>query len=277
MAEIMDAPATAPEAPAQPAQTDTGWVKPTGELGESAPEDIRDLFSKKKWNNIRQVVDGYKELEKFKGIGKHLVIPEADDKEGWNKIYNELGRPETPDKYQFEDDGDVPLNDTLTSRFKEFAHVEGLTQKQADSIVKFQRDVIKETLAAEAAQKEAQKAENMKILQGKYKEDTPAKIKDARDMADKLGIYNTLEEKGLASDPDIIIMLETIASRSDEGVITPTAPVEPQKSPAEELNDIMASEAFKQKFHKDHKAIMARYMELNQIIAASGKTRQPRI
>ena len=107
MVEVMDvkpAQTTAPET--EP----TAWMTPDGEIRDGAPENIKSLLEKKKWTNISQFFDSYTELEKFKGIGEHLVIPEAEDVVGWENVYKQLGRPETFDKYDFTYEGDVEIN-----------------------------------------------------------------------------------------------------------------------------------------------------------------------
>ena len=271
MPEILNVD-TEPTKPAQtlaPATEPTGWMSPDGDIREGAPENITSLINAKKWTNVGQIVDAYNELEKFKGIGEHLVIPEAEDAKGWDSVYKALGRPETYDKYEFAYDGDVQISDELTGQFKQFAHGLGLTQKQFDSIVRFQLDAVGAQTEAYEAQGVAKTEQNVQSLKQKWGEaNYEVKVKGARIIADSLGIYQTLEAKGLASDPDIINMLDTIANRTAEDVITPTPQVA-QKTPLEELNEIKTSKAFLEKFHPDHRVTMSRYMELNQIVANS--------
>lgn len=278
MPEIMDVD-TEPVKPAQtpaPETEPTGWMSPTGEIRDGAPEAVSNLLAAKKWTNVEQIATGFTDLEKLLGVGKHLVIPEAEDAEGWNNIYKELGRPETHDKYEFDYDGNVEISEELTGQFKLFAHGLGLTQKQFGDVVKFQLDAVAAQSEAYEAQVATQKEENITALKQKWGTSYDAKVKGSRIIADSLGIYETLEAKGLASDPAIISMLDTIASRTSEDVITPEPPETPAKSPQEELDEIKKNEAFTNKFHRDHKAIMKRFMELNQAIANSGQTKQPR-
>ena len=247
MAEIMDVD-TEPIKPAQTPAPDTeptGWMSPTGEIRDGAPEKVHNLIEAKKWNSVEQIVDSYLELEKFKGVGEHLVIPEAKDAEGWDNVYKQLGRPETSDKYELTYDGEVEISEELSGQFKQFAHGLGLTQRQFDSIVRFQLDAVGAQGEAYNSQIAAQKEENIQALKQKWGEaNYNAKVTGARIIADSLGIYQTLEAKGLASDPEIISMLDTIANRTTEDVITPQTPVTSQKSPMEELEEIKQSTAF---------------------------------
>lgn len=252
-------------------ETSTGWVNPDGIFGDGVPEKIKNLIEAKKWNSIEQVVEGYTNLEKMTGTGKHLLIPDDDDPEAWAEVYNTLGRPETPDGYEFEEDEEVPLEADLMDMFRQFAHKENYTKKQAASAIAFYQDVVKMAKKADAESKETQKQENIAALKQKWGEaNYEGKVKGARAIADKLGIYRTLEAKGLASDPEIISMLDTIASRAAEDVITPSTPAELSKSPLEELEEIKKSPAFTDKFAPGRKELMKRFMELNTIIANMG-------
>ena len=280
MPEIMDMD-TEPTKPAQttaPVTEPTGWMSPTGEIRDGAPEAVRNLLEAKKWTNVEQLATGYVDLEKFTGIGEHLVIPEVEDASGWNNVYNQLGRPETYDKYELSYDGDMPISDELVGQFKQFAHGLGLTQRQFEEAVKFQLDTVVAQTEAYNAQLATQQEENIAALKQKWGEvNYEVKVKGARIIADSLGIYQTLEAKGLASDPVIIEMLDTIASRTSEDVITPQPPAAAQKSPLEELGELKKSEPFLQKFHREHKTCMARFMELNQLVVNAGQAQQPKI
>jgi len=282
MTEIMDVD-TEPVKTAQtqaPGSEPTGWMSPTGEIRDGAPENVRTLLESKKWNNINQIVDGYGELEKLVGVGEHLVIPKVDDPEFATKmgdVFNRLGRPDTSDKYEYEYEGDVEISDELTGQFKEYAHSLGLTQDQFNKIVNFQLDAVAAQSQAYTEQAEAQRQENISALQLKWGANYETKIKGAKIIADSLGIYQTLEAKGLASDPVIIEMLDTIANRTSEDVITSVTTSSPTKTPQEELEEIKKDESFLKRFHPKHKETMARFMALNQIIANAGQSRQPRV
>jgi len=268
MAEIMDVqtePTKTAQTPA-PATEPTGWMSPDGEFRDGAPEKIQGLLEAKKWTTVEQVVDSYLELEQFKGKGEHLIIPEVEDAEGWDNVYEKLGRPPTSDKYEFTYDGNVQISEELTGQFKQYAHKLGLSQKQFGEVVNFQLEAVAAQTQAYEAQIAAQKEENIKALKDKWGIDYDAKVRDARITADKLGIFQTLEAKGLASDPDIINMLSVIASRAAEDTITQQHPAPPQKTPQQELEEIKGSEAFRKKFDPKHKETMARFLELNQQI-----------
>lgn len=78
-------------------------------------------------------------------MGKSIVIPDKEDKDGWSKIYNKLGRPESPDKYQYE----LPQKEGLKwdeETFKSFTtvmHQLGASNDQVKGVVDwFTKDII---------------------------------------------------------------------------------------------------------------------------------------
>ena len=266
MVEILDVstePVKTAQTPA-PTTEPTSWMPLTDEQRSAAPESVKKLLETTKWGSVEEIANGYAELQKFTGVGKHLVIPETDDAKGWDNIWNQLGRPETSDGYTLEPN--EAINEELASKWKQFAHSQHYTQDQMAGAVQFQLDIIDSIANTEAEEKLAADER----LRSEWKEGYSNRVAGARMTADKLGIYDTLKVKNLISDPDIIRMLDTITLRSDEDVITPQSPVVAQKSPTEELEEIKKSESFLQKFHPTHKQTMQRYMELNNIIANSG-------
>ena len=98
-------------------------------------EDNRSLVEAKKWgSDPNQVVKGYRDLEAH--ASKALVPPGSDaGPEDWDTFYGKLGRPETPNGYEFQlPDGvpeNMPYDDTIKTQFQNWAHEAGLTPKQA--------------------------------------------------------------------------------------------------------------------------------------------------
>lgn len=281
MPELLDV-STEPTKPAQtnaPGTEPTNWMPLSDEQRSTAPEAIKNLLEAKKWTSFDEVANGYVDLEKILGRGEHIFKPESpDDTEGWTKYWAQLGVPDI-DGYEFEADEAVPFNDDLLKRFKEFANKQHYTKEQAAGAVQFQREIIKEVMAAEAqaeadaiAADEVEKETVRKALKVKYGGEVAYqnKVVEARQVADSLGIYQTLEKKGLASDPEIIGMLTDIAEKTAEGVLTKDTPPVTVKNPLEEMEEIKQSDAFKQKFHPKHKETMERFMQLNQEIANKG-------
>lgn len=256
----------------------TGWLSPTGEIKEGAPESVMNIVKNKGWDTVEKIVDGFIGLEKFKGVGEHLVIPETeDDVEGWDKVFNLLGRPETSDKYEFSYEGDVKVSDELLDSFKQFAHKEGYTQKQLAGAVNFQLDAVAAANELFETQKAEQEEKNIQAMKKKWGESNYDSVfKGIETTAEKLGILKFLRSHGIDKEPEIVNMLLTITNSDTEDEITDSDTTTAEKTPQERLAEIMKSDAFNHKFDKDHKKIMVEYMQLNQTIANAGQGQAPR-
>lgn len=251
-----------------------GWVGSTGEFGEGAPEGVQSLMTAKGWTNVEQMAGAYSELEKFKGIGdeNHLSIPEGDDAEAWGKVFNKLGRPEKSDGYIYENK-DSGITDDVLGDFFKFGHKEGYTQKQLTGALDFYKDAV--TGATQASENQKTEADNIAIaenelaLKKKYgAEGYKGEMEKARAIADRLGIFDTLESKGHASDVAIIEMLLNIDKRAGEDPLIPDGGGgSGNQSPEAERDEIEKHEGFTKRFHSEHKRLVKRHLELCTTIA----------
>lgn len=92
-------------------------------------DEHKGIVETKAWGKPDDVIAGYANLEKLVGGDpKTLVrIPKADDAEGQAKFYNQMGRPETVDKYT---PVEALKDDALAKAMAPDAHALGLTDKQ---------------------------------------------------------------------------------------------------------------------------------------------------
>ena len=276
---------TEPVIPAQtnaPGTEPSGWMPLSDEQRNTAPESVKALLEAKKWSTAEQIANGYSDLEKVLGRGEHIFKPESpDDVDGWTKYWQQLGVPEE-NEYEYETDETVPFDDALIDRFRKFSKKINLNKEQSAGLVQFQREIIKEVMAAEVdveaervTTDETEKETIRKALVMKAGGEVAYQnmMVEARRIADELGIYTTLEKKGLASDPEIIGMLQEIKNRTKEGAILKVdEPLTAAKDPKAELKEIMDNPIWKDaknKFHPDRKVLQKRYMELNMMIANS--------
>lgn len=82
-----------------------------------------------------QRAEFYNKLSSMPDVVK---IPNPESPDEVAQFYNKLGRPETPDRYQFSAPEDVELDETRVSEFKSIAHSLGLTNAQADKLVQYE-------------------------------------------------------------------------------------------------------------------------------------------
>ena len=82
----------APAAAAPTAGNDNWYSKITD-------ADLRGYIENKGWKDPADVAVGYKNLEKLVGGDKVAIPKTAEDKAGWDMVYNALGRPKSADDY----------------------------------------------------------------------------------------------------------------------------------------------------------------------------------
>lgn len=123
----------------------------------------------------------YRELEKFHGVPPEDIIrkPAADDKEGWDKFEQFMGRPEKAEGYKFDDlpEG-VQLDERRDALYKEWAFAAGLPSGKANELRNlFNADVIAENEVM-ATERESQRA----VDQGKLKVEWAGKYDERWDL-----------------------------------------------------------------------------------------------
>lgn len=134
-------PKYAPNPASQEAQQQAPWY-------DTFPDEVKGTVLNKKWTSPEEAVKAYTNLEQFMGAeksGNGVIIPKADDADAWGKVYDRLGRPETPDKYELPEGN-------LAAAMAPALHEAGLNKAQAQKL----------SAAYEAAQKQHAEAETQK-------------------------------------------------------------------------------------------------------------------
>lgn len=193
----------------------TGSPAPETQWNAGFDEDTNAFIQNKGWKSPADILNSYRNLEKFAGGSKNLLeMPGADaDEEALNNFYTKLGRPESPDKYGIQPpegaDGE------LVDWFKNTAHKVGLTDKQAASLFEDWNNMsTKKMQAIEAAQREQSEkdigelkkewgqAYNQQIDAGKkavaalgYDENSLNALESKMGTADMLRLFATLGSK----------------------------------------------------------------------------------
>lgn len=120
--------------PAPASGNSDGWVS-------SLPDEYKGMIENKGWKDPADVVKSYQHLESLMGAdkaGRGMVLPKDEgDVEGFNKIYNALGRPETVEGYDLMTAiGNAEYDKGMLDKVGAAMHEAGLSSKQAQSVVK---------------------------------------------------------------------------------------------------------------------------------------------
>lgn len=159
-AALLDAAPAAPAAPTSQQLSAPAAVAPapaTPSWLEGADEVTVGYVQNKGWDDPKQVLEGYRNLEKLLGADKAnnaIIIPKADaDPKEWGAVFDRLGRPSGPDGYKVDlpEGGDKAMHEASLGKFHEL----GLTKNQGENLLNWYNGVIAEQLQNLEVQKEA--------------------------------------------------------------------------------------------------------------------------
>lgn len=129
------APADGGAGQGQP-QADAPWY-------QGQPDDIVGYLQNRGLDKLSPAEAAFKAIEAHRNAEKHLGAPAdqivrlpkgADDVEGYNNLFNKLGRPPEADGYELKS---IPnVDDEFISVFGPMAHKAGLTKQQAQDLTR---------------------------------------------------------------------------------------------------------------------------------------------
>tara|TARA_R100000329_G_scaffold7614_1_gene9111 strand:+ start:1483 stop:2307 length:825 start_codon:yes stop_codon:yes gene_type:complete len=115
---------------------------------DSLPDDLKANASLEKFSDVSTLAKSYINAEQMIGKDKMVVPGDNTTEDEWNDIYNKLGRPEEPDGYELQmnlQEGEA-VDEQLYAAFKNAAHANGLSPKQAQGLLNFYNDISTEAL-----------------------------------------------------------------------------------------------------------------------------------
>lgn len=267
-------------------ETSTNWVNNDGTYGDlaSAPEEVREVITKKDFKDVPSTLKAYQELESFLGPREKIaLIPDKGDIEGLNKVMSRLdkddiltsmGRPITPEEYNINPKEKYPdiadqIDSDLLSHFKMVSHQLGLTQTQAEAIVDLQ---IQAALAGQEEQEkimQQEMEEAQSAIRGRFKSEEEYnqftqkawKFAEQFKLDGQTSVADIIEQKGLAHDPAVLDMLVALSDKTVESPL-PHGGTSISRTREDRLKDIKANPAFVDKMHPEHKALMAEYHQV---------------
>lgn len=237
---------------------------------EWAPKKYWD--AEKKSVRAEDLGRAYINLEKLLGREKIPIPVDENDQEGWDRWYSAAGRPEAPDKYEFKQpelpEG-LPYDKETEDHFRAWAHVNGLTKKQAanlyDGFVKTQI----ERHAGWAKEQQQRRAELDASLQREYGGKLESVKMQAgsviREFADP-EFHEFLASSQLGNDPRMIRFMAKVGAKMQGETKLKGAP--PAAPDVKDYKGAIADFREKHKdalYNKDHPNHSVRLAEFNKL------------
>lgn len=175
---------------------------------EWAPEKFWD--PEKRQLRAEDLGKSYINLEKLVGRDKVPVPQSDDDEEGWQRWYKASGRPEKPEEYDFkrpELPKEMGYDEDTEKSFRTWAHINGLSKKQAQNLYD---GYVKTQIERHAAWATTQKQSTDKAradLMREHGAQYDSFVTSATSAINQYGdpdFRKFLDESGLGNDPRMI-------------------------------------------------------------------------
>ena len=181
-------------------------------------EDLQGNDTLSKFKDVGSLGNSYVELQKL--VGSRVKVPTDDStEEDVNSFYNQIGRPESPEKYSIDLPSDSYPQDVIQSFLKE-AHASGLTNKQAQSAINFYNTIetdgkINSDAAMQQAKVDAESALKKEWGQAEYAKELAVSRRAFNRFADD-DLKAFVNETGVTNNVAMIKFLNRIGKAFSE-------------------------------------------------------------
>lgn len=237
---------------------------------EHLSEDIRSEKSLGHIKTINDLAKSYVHAQKSIGKDKIIVPDEFSGDEDWNALYDKLGRPSSPDKYDIRLEEDSKLDEATVNDIKGMAHKLGLNSKQAQQLIS-EMDSITATKLKESEEAYKQNFDkSVENLQKEWGKAFDKNLGNAQFVVRSFGDDNFvkfLDESGMGNNPEVIRFLSKIGNELGEDSIKGNPVDHKAMTPTEartKVNEIMGNtkHPYHIKEHPSHNDAVAEVSKL---------------
>tara|TARA_R100000700_G_C3163833_1_gene139315 strand:- start:805 stop:1662 length:858 start_codon:yes stop_codon:yes gene_type:complete len=197
------------------------------------PEDLRNNATLSKYSSVESLAKGYLNASSMLGKDK-LIKPNSEDE--WKAFYDEMGRPEDPAGYEFEDvkaENGFEVDKEMVDKFRSVAHETGLSLNQAQKLFDWYTSTNVEQFDQYVANEEASLAESEATMRKEWGKAYDQKMEQALRAVRQFGgdpLVDELNATGLGNNPHLIkafamagekIMGDQQLEGGDSNIMTP--------------------------------------------------------
>ena len=189
------------------------------------PEAYKDEKSLHNFSNMDDFVKSYLHSQKLVGADKIAIPNKYSTDEDWKKVYKQLGTPETGEGYKYKLPEDHQIEDETLKNFSNEAAKLGLLPKQANGVMNYYNEIIKQGLSDQAAQQKTAQDEAVVELRKEFGASYQKEIQSAKNLVHatlgKEFIDNALLQDGsrLGDNPTVIKAFVNLANKLSEDTI----------------------------------------------------------
>jgi len=195
------------------------------------PEAYKDEKALQNFQDMDGFVKSYLHSQKLVGSDKIPIPNKYATDQDWNAVYEKLGKPKSPDGYEYNLGKESKLDDNSLKAFSTEAHKLGLLPKQAQGIIKYYNDLAGASETEANNKAEAGRTEAEKNLRKEFGSTYNDRITAAKKLATStLGnefLNNTLLQDGskLGDNPTVVKAFADLAAQmSEDNIVKGDAP-----------------------------------------------------
>lgn len=202
-----------PEAPMQtPAEVASGGSG--NEFLQMIPEELRQDPSLTPIKNVENLARSYVNAQKLIGADK-IPMPVNPTDEDLDRIYDRLGRPQSPDGYEIQADGTV-VTEEVANNFSDIAHKLRLNPQQAQGILDYYRSSMEQSTEMMGQEAEQAKQQSEAALRQEWGLAYDQKVQSAAKVAQEFAgedVFNLQLADGssLGNNPEFVKAFAKIA------------------------------------------------------------------
>ena len=186
------------------------------------PEAYKEEKSLHNFSNMDDFVKSYLHSQKLVGADKIAIPNKYSTDQDWQKIYRQLGTPETGEGYKYKLPEDHQIEDDTLKNFSNEAVKLGLLPNQANGVMNYYNEIIKQGLSDQAAQQKTAQDEAVVELRKEFGASYQKEIQSAKNLVHatlgKEFIDNSLLQDGtrLGDNPTVIKAFAKLANKLSE-------------------------------------------------------------
>ena len=186
------------------------------------PEAYKEEKSLHNFSNMDDFVKSYLHSQKLVGADKIAIPNKYSTDEDWKEVYKKLGTPETGEGYKYKLPEDHKIEDDTLKSFSNEAAKLGLLPNQANGVMNYYNEIIKQGLSDQAAQQKTAQDEAVVELRKEFGASYQKEIQSAKNLVHatlgKEFIDNSLLQDGtrLGDNPTVIKAFAKLANKLSE-------------------------------------------------------------
>lgn len=259
-----------------------GGAPPSDDWRAQLPEEYRGHTSLKDIQDLPSLAKSYIHAQSLIGQDKIILPKDPNDKDSWSEVYNKLGRPESPEGYEFKkpespEYEQVSYDEDLMKEASAKMHELGLSKSQAQAIHAWWNSKGLEADVASRAFAKKELDDTTASLKSEWGPQFDENLASAKQAVMQFGgpeLAKYLEETGMGNNINLVktflkVAQQVSGDRLHTGNNTSSFGGESPQSALKKITELNNNKDFmaiyQDRYHHGHKAAVAQMQELFKV------------